>query len=540
MTLAIPPGDPLNRDAQQRATEQSATQHRAAEATGLALKARARSGTLAATAAGWIGQVVQLALYAALYRLLAPEVWGQFWTVLLWVLLLRTFSTAGLNIGAVQRAELSDGQSTTLFWLMLAAGTLTALATASLGPLLAWYHAEPELLPLALAMSVTALLAAAGAQHQAIVERRMRLGALAAVRLGCQVTGGVVAVGLAWAGWGVWSLVAQAYVELGLLAALVWWLEPWRPGWPSRGESVRDLVSFGGYYTTAMVLFAVAQLADKLLLSFALDEPDADRALGYYTQAFAWMMKPVLLVTTPVSVVALPALSRAAGMARAAGTPGLYRDVLLAFGRLIAMVLLPCGVGLAIVAPEAMIVLGGARWEPAGEILRVLAIVILAQGFINIVGSILVSVGRADRLCRGALALAVLTTVGSAIGLAIGRSLSQPALGLAAGYVVAVVGVFFVPYLIFALRTAGVPPSDWFKTLRPAAAAAAAMGVVVLACRFALARIDGLAPAVSLAIEIAVGVAAYALFARREAAWFRGQLGRLTSGAGDAKEIALN
>ena len=532
MTLATPPGEPPN-----RAAEQSAAQQRAAEATGQALKARARSGTLAATAAGWIGQIVQLALYAALYRLLAPEVWGQYWTVLLWVLLLRTFSTAGLNIGAVQRAELSDGQSTTLFWLMLVAGTLTALATAALGPALAWYHTEPDLLPLALAMSVTALLAAAGAQHQALVERRMRLGALAAVRLGCQVAGGVVAVALAWAGWGVWSLVAQAYVELGLLAALVWWLEPWRPAWPSRGESVRDLIRFGGYYTTAMVLFAVAQLADKLLLSFALDGPDADRELGYYTQAFAWMMKPVLLVTTPVSAVALPALSRAAstarvaGMARAAGTPGLYRDVLLAFGRLIAMVLLPCGVGLALVAPEAMIVLGGARWEPAGEILRVLAIVILAQGFINIVGSILVSVGRADHLCRGALALAVLTTFGSAIGLAFGRSLHQPALGLAAGYVVAVVGVFFVPYLIFALRTAGVPPSEWFKTLRPAAAAAAAMGVVVLACRFALARIDGLAPAVSLAIEIAVGVAAYALFARREAAWLRGQLGRLTNGA---------
>ena len=82
-----------------------------------------------------------------------------------------------------------------------------------------------------------------------------------------------------------------------------------------------------------------------------------------------------------------------------------------------------------------------------------------------------------------------------------------------------------------ALRTAGVPASDWFKTLRPAATAAAAMGVVVLACRFALARVDGLAPVASLAIEIAIGVATYALFARREAAWLRGQLGRLTSGA---------
>jgi hypothetical protein len=92
------------------------------------------------------------------------------------------------------------------------------------------------------------------------------------------------------------------------------------------------------------------------------------------------------------------------------------------------------------------------------------------------------------------------------------------------------VGVFLVPYLVFALRTAGVPAREWFKTMRSAAVAAAAMGVTVLACRFALARVEGVAPVASLAIEIAVGVAAYALFARREAAWLRSQFGRLTRG----------
>jgi PST family polysaccharide transporter len=344
----------------------------------------------------------------------------------------------------------------------------------------------------------------------------------------CQIGGGITAVALAWQGWGVWSLVGQTYVELGLLTALSWWLEPWRPRVPWRGEPVGELVCFGGYYTIAILLFAVAQLSDKLLLSLLLEERAAESALGYYSQAFAWMMKPVLLMTTPLTAAALPALSRAAG------SRGVYRDLLLAFNRLIAIVLLPSGVGLAIVAPETMLVLGGAKWEPAGVLLRVLALVILAQGFINLVGSMLVSVGRADRLCRGALVLSAVTTLGSLGGLRVGRFAEKPALGLAVGYTIAVVGVFFVPYLIYALRTAGASPRDWFGTLRPAATAAGMMGVVVLAARWALQSAGTLSPAALLASEIAIGVVAYALFARGEAIWLRNQLGRLTRGANES------
>ncbi|MBX9790042.1 MAG: oligosaccharide flippase family protein [Pirellulales bacterium] len=489
-----------------------------------ALKRLARGGTFAATAAGWIGQVAHVALYALLYRLLVPEVFGQFWMVLPWVLLLRAVSTGGLNIGAVQRAQLSDGQTSTLFWLMVLGGVITTVVTAALGPLLAWSKSQPELLGLTLALSGTALLSAAAAAHQALVERRMRLGALAVARLVCQIAGGAAAVTLAWLGCGVWSLVGQTYVELGLLAALSWWLEPWRPRVPWRGEPVGDLLRFGGYYTIAMLLFSIAQLSDKLLLSLLLDVRAAESALGYYSQAFAWMMKPVLLVTTPLTAAALPALSRAAG-----STP-VYRDLLLAFNRLIAIFLFPSGVGLAIVAPETMVILGGANWEPAGVLLRVLAVVILAQGFINLVGSILVSVGRADRLCLGALVLAVVAALGSFIGLSLGQVIENPSLGLAIGYATAVAGVFFLPYLAFALRTAGIPSRDWFATLRPAATSSAAMGIIVIAARWALTH-AALPPAAAFAIEIALGVVAYALFARGEIMWLRGQLGQLRRGS---------
>ncbi|MGE0537009.1 MAG: oligosaccharide flippase family protein [Pirellulales bacterium] len=502
-----------------------------AEPSAAALRRLARSGAFAATAAGWIGQAVQVALYAALYRLLAPEVFGLFWMVLPWVLLLRALSTGGLNIGAVQRAELNQGQATTLFWLMLAAGTLTTAATAAVGPVLAWSKSQPELLGLTLAMSGTALLAAAAASHQALVERRMRLGALAVARLVSQIAGGLSAVALAWQGYGVWSLVGQWYVEMGLLAALSWWLEPWRPRAPWRGEPVGDILRFGGFYTTAMLLFAVAQLSDKLLLSLLVEARQAESALGYYSQAFAWMMKPVLLMTTPITAAALPALSRAAGAS------DVHRDLLLAFNRLIAIVLLPSGVGLAIVAPETMLVLGGAKWEPAGAILRVLALVILVQGFINLAGSMLVSVGRADRLCRGALVLAALSTLGSLAGLLAGRATERPALGLAVGYTVAVAGVFAWPYLIDVLRTAGTPPRDWLRTLRPAATAAAAMGIVVLAARWGLQSTGMFSPAVMLAIEISLGVIAYGLFARGEVAWLRTQLGRLLQGGETSPQI---
>jgi PST family polysaccharide transporter len=249
--------------------------------------------------------------------------------------------------------------------------------------------------------------------------------------------------------------------------------------------------------------------------------------LGLYGQAFNLMMKPVNVVLSPLTGVMLAVLSRAAADRRQ------YGELLLGFFRFIGLVMLPSAVGLAIVAHEAMRVLGGDKWAAAGPILSVLAAAILVQGFVGAMGSVFASAGRAERLSLASVIIAGVLCTAFAMGLYLGHLAGQliptepawiPAvLGVAVSYSLTMVLVVFPPYLWLALRTVNVRCTDWLLQLRTAARGTLAMGLVVLACHWLLTSVLPASDIVLLLVEVLVGVLCYAAFTRREIAWFARQ-----------------
>lgn len=493
------------------------------------LKRAVRGGTLATLVAQLASQLVSIALLAILYRLIAPADFGLLGMVLPLVLFLRLFTTLGLNVATIGRAEISSAQVSALFWLNLALGAATTIATAALAPVLVWFYALRGTLPvgdertlvwLTVALGATALVSAASAQHQALMERRLQLARVNGIRLAAQFAGALTSVVAAFAGAGVWALVAQQYVELVVLGAAAWMAEPWRPSRPDARVPVKELLQFGGHYTASSVVFFLSANFDKVLVGAVF----GPTALGYYSQAFNLAMKPVLAVTTTATSVMLPALGRAAH------DPTSYRQLVVVFYRLVAILLLPVGVGATIVAPEALVMLGGAEWAPAGATLRILAVLILAQGFINIAGSVFASAGRADRLLAASLLLLIVVAQGVAAGWFFAHEFADSleidaVLLIAAGYASATL-IVLVPYLWFCFATVGMRLADWWLAIRRALVAASTMGLVVVALRRVLVESFALPTALLLAIEILTGVAVYALLARGEIAWLRSQFRR--------------
>jgi PST family polysaccharide transporter len=472
-----------------------------------------RHGTRVVIAAQLVSQLVTIGVLAVLYRRLGPEPYGLLGMVTPLLLLLRIGISGGLDVAAIQHHDLSNQQASVLFWLNQGLGLAMTLLAIALAPALAWFYESRQVMSLSVVLSGTSLVVALGMQHQARLQRRLRLGTLAVLRLASQAVGGTAAIAAALAGWGVWSLAAQQYAEFGALSALAWWAEPWRPQWALRRMGTRPLLRFGGYYALSSVMFYITANVDKILVGRMLGPV----ALGLYSQAFTWMMKPVSVVITPLGGIMLPALSRTAG------DPQRYARLLLGFFRWIALAMFPAGIGLMLVAGDAMSVLGGPRWAAAGPLLTVLAASTLVQGFVNALGSVLASVGRARRLCAAAAAIAVVMSGAFFLGIQAGRSAGAATLGVAAGYSLALVFCVFPPYLVLCLRTVGVPMSAWLAQLRGAALAAAGMGLLVAACHALLVGVEPLSalPAVArLVIEITVGALSYAILARREIRWF--------------------
>ncbi len=481
-----------------------------------------RGGTRAVVASQLISQLISFVALAVLYRLIDPDQFGLLGMAVPLLLLSRIFATLGLNVATVQRRHLSDGQLSSLFWISQGISLGVAAGTVVAGLLIAWLYETAALRGLCAALAGTLIIAALGAQHQALLERRLKIGRLAVARLAGQAAGSVTAIAMAFAGFGVWALVVQQYVEYALLGLLAWSMEPWRPRAPGRGQPAGDLLRFGGYYSLSSLVFYVAQNADKILIAAWLGSTAPGRAaLGMYSQAYNLMMKPVYVVSSPITGIMLPALSRVAGQATG------YAQLVTKFYRMVGIVLLPAGVGLFLVAVDLMLVMGGEPWRDAGRMLMALAPTILVQGFLGIAGSVFASAGRAGHLLVGSVATAVALSIGYLVGFELGdlwgSSPVGPTLGVAWSLSLSTVVVVFVPYLLFCFRTVHISFSAVFRQLAVPLLASLLMAGGVFAAQQILTS-WGVAPPVRLAVAITTGVLIYSVVAHRDVRWLIEQL----------------
>lgn len=455
-------------------------------------------------------QLVTLGAMAVLLRLLGPDPYGLMTTVLAVLNLVRILVSSGLDLATIQQRELADEQVSALFWVNQALGLAATIVVAAAAPGLAWLMDKP-IGWLTVALAGTSWASVWSLQHLALLQRKLRLGTVAYVRLIALTLGSAAGIGTALLGWGVWALVVQQYVELVALAGIAWALEPWRPQFRWQHGGVGHLLRFGGHCTFSSLMFGLINSVDKLLMSPFLGEA----AVGLYGQAFNLMQKPVSVVVTPLTTsIMMP------GLARANGDPVQFRRLTLICFRFLGLVMFPTGIGLAVVAPEAIAVLGGSKWIAAGPILAVLAMSILAQGFFIALGSVLAAAGQAAWLARASLVNALAMSASYVVGLYLGQRWGDAVLGVATAYTATLCCLVFPVYLVFSLRVLKIPVRDWLTQLKVSLPAAIGMGVIVLGGRWLLVSHWTWPAWALLAVEVALGVLAYSLLAWRDLRWF--------------------
>jgi PST family polysaccharide transporter len=484
-----------------------------------------RRGTRWVALAQVATQLVSLAVLAVMYRLVRPEDYGLFAAALPAVMLPRMAALLGLSTAVLQEREISRQELSGLFWLNAALGLAAAAVTSVCGPILAAAYGKPLLAPICLALAGATVIAALGNHHLALLERELKLREASAARLVALIAGGLAGILTARRGAGVWALVAQQFTELTILMVWSWMLEPWRPGWPGPTGELRRFVAFGGAYSLSQLVNYAALNLDKVVIPLALGTA-ADRVLGLYSQAFNLMMRPVNVLTSPLTGVIV------AGLAKARDDRALRTELATRFFRLAAVGLVPSAVGLTLVARDVMLVLGGPAWSDAGLLLACLAPSIVAQGLNNLGAYVLSAAGRAGQLLVAMSLLLVLLLQAMLVGLYFGRYLGGattaqavlgPALGIALAQTAVLTLVWLGPYLGFCLRSADLEVRSVLRALWPTARGALVMGLAVWALRNLL----DLSPPVPLAwrliVLIAAGVVVYSLVAWREVRWAIGE-----------------
>ncbi len=437
----------------------------------------------------WGGKLASLLVFLLLARLLSPEAFGLVALAGVFVAFVQVVIAQGLAEAIIQRDDVEPGHLDSAFWINVATGSLMTALTLALADPIAAAMRTPDLAPILRGLSPLFLLASLNAVQIALMRRGLAFRKLALRTLGANTVGGIVGIGMALSGFGVWSLVGQLLASKTAEVLLLWSMSLWRPGLQASLGHARDLMAFSVNSVGINVLSFFSQRSDDLLIGFVLGPV----ALGYYTIAYRVLTTLLDVLTGVTRQVAFPVFSR------------LQREperLLRAFykaTRYTAFLSFPAFFALAALAPEAIPVFFGPQWGPSIPVMQWLAIggALSSVTFFN--GSVLLAIGRPSWSLFAMAVSVVAALVGFAIAVQWGI--------VAVAAVVALRAYVFSPLSLWLIaKVLPFRPGTYVGQFVPAGAGALAMVAAILGLRVVLPEMADLP---FLALASGVGGVAY-------------------------------
>lgn len=377
-------------------------------------------------------------------------------------------SNLGFGSALVQREELREGHVTGGFWASLGLGVVLAVLAVASAPFVSGFFGEPAVAPVLASLSTVFVLGAVTAAPKSLLQRRMDFESLAKLEIPALVIGGAAAIGLAWAGAGVWSLVTRRLATPILEAALVWGFVAWRPRLHFPTKAVRELVGYSLNLTGFNLVNYWARRADDLLIGRIM----GSASLGLYNRAYQLMLLPISQIIGAISRVIFPALSSLQG------DLGRMRRMYLRVVRVVSMIAFPIMAGLAVLTDAFVIGVLGEQWTGAIRVIRILCLVGMIQTLANPTGWIYKATGRTDWMMWWGVGGGGVLIASIVVGVWLG-SIETVAWAYAGGNLLLLYPVIAIPGSLVDMTF-----SDVMSAVGPGAAASGIMATVLLAARF--------------------------------------------------------
>ena len=332
----------------------------------------------------WGGKAISFLVFLVLSRLLEPEAFGLVALAYTFTTFAQIFLDQGFSDAIVQRAELERKHLDTAFWIGVLTGSLLMAIGVAGSRWMAGFFNQPQLAPIISWLSLSFLLAALSGTQQAYLRRELAFQSLAVRSLVGAAISGIIGVSMAFAGWGVWSLVAQNLVN-GLVGAIILWrASRWRPGFNFSKKHFKDLFGFGLSTVGAKIVDFFNRRADDLLIGYFL----GPTALGYYTIAYRLLLMMIELLTSVTNLVSFSAFSRLQH------NPEQMRRAFYKVTQYTSLISFPAFLGILIIAPEMVPALFGSKWSPSIPVMQILALIGILQSVSYFNGSVLRAAGK--------------------------------------------------------------------------------------------------------------------------------------------------
>ena len=250
--------------------------------------------------------LVELVVQLVLARLLMPDQFGLMAIMLVFVNIGNAIVQSGLNTALVQDPEAGDEDCSTVFWMSLALSLGLYFVLFVSAPYIASFYQSPTLVwPLRI-LCLILIINAYNAVQVAVVQRNLEFRKVFFSTTAAMLFSGVVGVGLAFSGVGIWALVGQqiSYQTASCIALAM--QVAWRPQMVFKLHRAVKLFKFGW----KLLVSGLLDCGYRSLSDLIIGKQFSATALGFVSQGQRYPQALGSMLDGAIQPVMLSAVSR--------------------------------------------------------------------------------------------------------------------------------------------------------------------------------------------------------------------------------------
>ncbi len=344
----------------------------------------------------WVGmaEVMVRATYfigtIILAKLLGPAIFGILGVCLIFLKLVQVVGDLGLGTTLVQKKILSSGHLDTIFTICVLFSLLLNLALYYLAPFVQYFFNFQNLARPLQILSFLFIPQTLSMLLKCLFMRKLAFKRLTIIEV-LSVLGNIsTAIVMAYAGYGIGSLIAGMYVEHLLVTMLSFVSLRWFPRPALNRAAITDMYYFASQVIISRISYFGTNTIDKLLIGKFLGE----HILGIYLVAYNLIDMPVQRISKNITKVTFATLSNFQN-----NLPE-FKKIYISINYYLSLIIVPLFAGIFIIAPEFIRIFYGHHWEEMIRPLRILCAAGIFRSMMVVFSSTFLALNQPRREAR--------------------------------------------------------------------------------------------------------------------------------------------
>lgn len=266
------------------------------------LRRKAITGTLWSALQKFGIAIISFLSNIVLARLLTPDDYGCIGMLSIFLVISNSLILGGFISALIQKKDATEIDYSTVFlWNIIVSFVLYIILFFSASIIANFYHIYKLGMVLRV-QGVVLILNGLGAIQTTLLRKTLQFNKLAKVNIVSSIVSVIVAIAMAYRGYGVWALVFQQICMSLFNTLLLWIVTEWRPILSFSLKSFKELFGYGAYLLLAEIVSSICDNIQGLIIGHKFNAV----TMGYYAQAKKLEEVPTASITQVVNQVTFP------------------------------------------------------------------------------------------------------------------------------------------------------------------------------------------------------------------------------------------